>query len=237
MAWSDADGPVGSSLQVYASSSGLKGYLPSELFEGSAMGRVDTVAVPVDPLHQPMVTSSSHRVKPWVEATLRRREGEAVHIWHYIFKCTVKLQLCNDVNREESQAPHRAVAHKDQDWEPQLLHQVLSIHSIKWVLTSDYPQGESRSHLTCGASFPAETVNGPHKWEGLSPCTWGLISGPGRRTAITALPQKGHSPSNKGTFTWTLCIPVQPDPLRADTDTGPALHRITAGSHAAVHRW
>lgn len=39
----------------------------------SAMGRIDAVAIPVDPLDQSMVTGPSDRVQPWREATLRKK--------------------------------------------------------------------------------------------------------------------------------------------------------------------
>lgn len=52
---------------------GLEGYLPSVLVDGSAMGRVDAVAVSVDPLDQPMVAGPSDRVQPRWKATLRKR--------------------------------------------------------------------------------------------------------------------------------------------------------------------
>lgn len=38
---------------------GLEGYLPSMLVDGSAMGRVDAVAVPVDPLDQSVMAGPS----------------------------------------------------------------------------------------------------------------------------------------------------------------------------------
>lgn len=75
--------------------------------------------------------------------------------------------------------------------------------------------------------FPEEKVSGFHKWEGLSPPMWGLISGPDHTVAVTALPQRAILSSNKGTFTWTLRIPAQPTPQRADTDT--------VGSCTALH--
>lgn len=62
-----------------------------------------------------------------------------------------------------------------------------------------------------------------------TPSVWGLISGPGHTVeiAITAPPQRAILPSNKGTFTWTLCVPALAGPWRADTDTGPVPQRST----------
>lgn len=42
----------------------LEGYLPAMLVDGSAVRRIDAAAVPVDPLHQPMVAGPSDRVQP-----------------------------------------------------------------------------------------------------------------------------------------------------------------------------
>lgn len=41
-----------------------EGYLPSVLVNGSAMGGVDAVAVPVDSLDQPVVAGPSDGVQP-----------------------------------------------------------------------------------------------------------------------------------------------------------------------------
>lgn len=41
----------------------MEGYLPAVLVDGSAVRRVDAVAVPVDPLHQPVVAGPPDRVQ------------------------------------------------------------------------------------------------------------------------------------------------------------------------------
>lgn len=48
----------------------LKGYLPSVFVNGSTMGRIDPIAVSVNPFDQAMVASSSDRVQSRGEATL-----------------------------------------------------------------------------------------------------------------------------------------------------------------------
>lgn len=51
----------------------LEGYLPSVFVDGSTMGRVDAIAIPVHPLNQSVVTGASDWVQPWRKATLRKR--------------------------------------------------------------------------------------------------------------------------------------------------------------------
>lgn len=50
-----------------------QGYLPSVFVDGAAMGRVDAIAIPMDPLNQSMVTGPSDWVQPRREAGLRKR--------------------------------------------------------------------------------------------------------------------------------------------------------------------
>lgn len=81
---------------------GLEGYLPSVLVDRSAVGRVDAVAVPVDPLDQSMVAGPSDGVQPRRKATLRKRQqthntavshrldgerGRAASDDHFVFNC------------------------------------------------------------------------------------------------------------------------------------------------------
>lgn len=54
--------------------SAREGYLSSMLVYGTAMRRVDAVAVPVDSLHQPVVPGPSDRVQPRRKATLREKQ-------------------------------------------------------------------------------------------------------------------------------------------------------------------
>ncbi|TNN47488.1 hypothetical protein EYF80_042310 [Liparis tanakae] len=51
-----------------------KGYLAPVLVDGPAVGRVDAAAVPVDPLHQPVVPGPSGRVQTGQEAALKGEE-------------------------------------------------------------------------------------------------------------------------------------------------------------------
>lgn len=57
----------------------LEGYLPSVLVNGSTMGRVDTVAVPVDPLDQSVVARPSDWVQSGREAALGKTQEESIH--------------------------------------------------------------------------------------------------------------------------------------------------------------
>lgn len=52
----------------------VEGYLSSMLVYGAAMRRVDAVAVPVDPLHQPVVPGPPDRVQPRRKARLRKKQ-------------------------------------------------------------------------------------------------------------------------------------------------------------------
>lgn len=65
----------------------VEGYLPSVLVDGSAVGWVDAVAVPVDPLHQSVVARPSHWVQPRWEAALRRRQQMSVKMTGRGFGC------------------------------------------------------------------------------------------------------------------------------------------------------